>query len=108
MPGDQRKIEQDVGNPKVTHCDRKSFDTNFLQATVLKKNGDPAANPSIANFCADVIKDLARNRLVVGLNSDHAPVAVDNLHCSARFGYANYFLECREGIRKVLEHSIGS
>ena len=108
MPRDQRKIEQPVSNPKVLHCDRKRFDTHFLQAAILKQNGDPPANPSIANFSADAIKDLARNRLVVGINSDQPPVAVDNLHCSARLGHTNHFLKCDERILKVLENSIGA
>ena len=108
MPGDQRKIEQNVGNPKVTQRHRKGFDPYFLQAIMLKKNGHSPADPSIANFCADVIKDLPRNHLVVGINCDQPPVAVDDLHGPARLGYTNHFLKCRARICKVLENSIGS
>ena len=102
MPRDQRKIEQPVSNPKVLHRDRKRFDTHFLQATLPKKYGDSTANPSIANFPADAIKDLARNRLVIGLDGDQPPIAVDNLHCSARLSHTNHFLKCHARICKVL------
>ena len=108
MPGDQRKIEQNVGNPKVTQRHRKGFDTHFLQAGIPKEYGHSPADPSIANFYASMIKNLARNGLVVGINCDQTPVAVDNLHFSACLGYTNHFLECRARICKVLENSIGS
>jgi len=108
MPGDQRKIEQNVGNPKVTQRHRKGFDTHFLQAGIPKEYGHSPADPSIANFYANMIKNLARNGLVVGINCDQTPVAVDNLHFSACLGYTNHFLECRARICKVLENSIGS
>ena len=108
MPTDQRKTEQPVNNPKVMHRDRKRFDTHILQASIAKKSRDLSANPSIADFSADEIKDLARNRLVVGINCDQPPIAVDNLHCSARLGYTNHFLKCRARILKVLQNSIGS
>ncbi len=98
MPRAQRKIEQSVSNPEVLHRDRKSFEKNILQASIAKKSRDLSANPSIANLSADEIKDLARNSLVVGINCDHAPVAIDNLYCSARIGHTNHFLKCRARI----------